>query len=184
MCIKSCLFENNTAEAQAGAVALTIGGMSNGNDIELLGCRFYNNACTLKRCTGGAIGIDFYFDTSFNEIRIKDTEFVGNNAMDGMGGAISLSTSVGIVTDEDGRSDALILEKCLFERNMAFYDGTALGVFSLTHTEQIGLPVNITNWYVKNAACTCTVCENALLRPDSIFISYCRPLSVILIYSD
>ena len=145
MCIKSCHFEDNYAEAQAGAVGLTVGGPSMSNNIELLNCTFINNSCTLDKCTGGAIGIDFFADTAFNDILIKGSEFFKNNARDGMGGAISLSTTVNVVT-EDGVSDALLLEGCLFTENQAFYDGTAVGVFSLTHTDQVGLPVNITDW--------------------------------------
>lgn len=145
ICIKSCEFENNTAEAQAGAVGVTVGGPSTRNHIELLDCKFLNNSCSLGRCTGGAIGIDFFANTSFNEILIKESEFIRNNARDGMGGAISLSTTVNVVT-EDGMSDALVLQSCLFSQNQAFYDGTAVGVFSLTHTDQIGLPINITDW--------------------------------------
>ena len=145
ICIKSCVFEDNTAEAQAGAVGLTVGGPSTGNLIQLLNCTFLNNSCSLDKCTGGAIGIDFFANTSFNEILIKETDFIENHARDGMGGAISLSTTVNVVT-EDGMSDALMLDSCLFRRNQAFYDGTAVGVFSLTHTDQVGLPVNITDW--------------------------------------
>jgi hypothetical protein len=143
VCVKNCVFESNSAEAQAGGLALTIGGSSSSNDIELLGCHFFNNTCSVKRCTGGAIGIDFFFNTSYNEVLVRETEFVGNFAE--TGGAISLSTTVGVVTGPDGRSDALILEECLFEENQGFYEGTALAVFSLTHTDQVGLPVNITN---------------------------------------
>ena len=145
MCIKSCVFEDNTAEAQAGAVGLTVGGPSRNNEIEILDCTFRNNTCTLDRCTGGAVGIDFFADTLFNEILIKDSNFSRNNATSGMGGAISLSTTVNVVT-ENGKSDALVLEKCVFDKNAAFFDGTAVGVFSLTHTDQVGLPVNITDW--------------------------------------
>ena len=126
-------------------MGLTIGGPSINNDIELLNCRFVNNSCTLDKCTGGAIGIDFFADTLFNEILIKGTNFSRNNATGGMGGAISLSTTVNVVT-ENRKSDALVLEECIFEENAAFFDGTAVGVFSLTHTDQVGLPVTITDW--------------------------------------
>lgn len=125
---------------------MTIGGSSIYNSIELDNCQFTNNSCTLKRCAGGAVAIDFFSDTLYNEILIKGTGFIKNNARDGMGGAISLSTTVNVMSDDSGRSDALLLEDCLFQENEAFYDGTAVGVFSLTHTDQIGLPVNITDW--------------------------------------
>ena len=138
------MFENNSAEAQAGALSLTIGGHSSSNDIEVVGCYFFNNTCSIKRCTGGAIGIDFFFNTSYNEVVVKGTDFVGNFAE--TGGAISLSTTVSVLTGPDGRSDALILEECVFEGNQGFYEGTALAVFSLTHTDQVGLPVIITDW--------------------------------------
>ena len=144
ICIKNSTFENNTADAQAGALALTIGGSSCNNTFELFNCRFLNNSCSLNRCTGGAIGIDFFSDTAYNEVVIKETDFIRNSAE--TGGAISMSTTVGIVTEIGGRSDSLALEECSFEENMAFYEGTALGVFSLTHTDQIGLPVYITDW--------------------------------------
>ena len=146
ICVKDCLFEDNAAEAQAGAVALTLGGSTTKYTVELANSNFSNNSCTLERCTGGAVGIDFFSGTQFNEILIKGTDFIRNYATDGMGGAISLSTTVDVQTLPTGQSDMLLLENCLFQENEAFYDGTAVGVFSLTHTDQIGLPVNITDW--------------------------------------
>ncbi|CAI8022052.1 hypothetical protein GBAR_LOCUS12976 [Geodia barretti] len=171
VCIKSCEFEDNQAEAQAGAVGLTVGGPSTRNNIELLNCTFFNNSCTLDRCTGGAIGIDFFADTAFNEILIKESEFIRNNARDGMGGAISLSTTVNVVT-KDGLSDTLLLEGCLFSQNQAFYDGTAVGVFSLTHTDQVGLPVNITDCHFLNNSATRGSADSTALTAYRVLLTF------------
>ena len=144
ICIRDSTFENNTAEAQAGAMGITVGRFSSNNNVEVVNCTFCNNSCYLPRCTGGAMGVDFFFNTSFNDVVVDGTQFLGNSA--DTGGAISLSTSVGTITGAEGESDSLTLHNCQFEQNRAFYEGTALGVFSLTHTDQIGIPINITDW--------------------------------------
>jgi predicted outer membrane repeat protein len=165
------VFEDNTAEAQAGAVGLTIGGVSSSNDIELLDCRFLNNSCTLERCTGGAVGIDFFAHTSFNKILMNKIQFIGNSATNGMGGAISLSTTVNIVTKE-GTSDILLLDGCTFIENQAFYDGTAVGVFSLTHTDQVGLPVSITNCQFQNNSATRGSADSTALTAYRVLLTF------------
>ena len=144
-CIRDSTFEKNTAEAQAGGMALSIGGSSANNTVEITNCTFNENSCTLERSTGGAIGVDFFFDTFLNKVLIQCTDFIRNKA--DTGGAISLSTSVGTAASGDAdESDTLILQDCQFEQNQAFFEGTALGVFSLTHTSQVGIPIEITDW--------------------------------------
>ena len=146
LCVKNSTFENNFAEAHAGAVSITIGGLSSQNNIEVTNCTFTNNSCHLSRCTGGAIGVDYFSDTSFNKLLINDSLFLQNSAPRGAGGAIALSTTVNVITGQNGESDSLVLQRCHFEKNQANYDGTALSAFSLTHTEQIGMPVYVTDW--------------------------------------
>ena len=139
ICIENSTFEENFAEAFGGAVAIAAG-VASGNRILIRNSVFKNNSCTIPRCAAGAVGIDIFSNTSANEILITETSFVGNKAQ--TGGAISLSTSVG----QEGMTDALFLRNCTFEENVAFYEGTALGLFSLSHADQIGAPIEVMNW--------------------------------------
>ena len=146
VCIKRTTFTANTAQAHAGALAISLAGNSSLNNFVITDSIFANNYCTINNCTGGAVGIDFISDTEFNTILFSDTNFTENKAK--ASGAIALSTSVNAVFSPDGLSDQLVLKRCRFEKNAAFFEGTALGAYSLTHTAQIGVPVEIHDWYV------------------------------------
>ena len=141
VCIENSTFEKNFAEAFGGAVAIATGEAS-GNKILIRNSTFRNNFCQISRCAAGALGIDIFSNTSSNEILVTETSFVGNEAK--TGGAITLSTSVG----QEGMTDALFLRNCSFEENVAFYEGTALGLFSHSHADQIGAPIEVQDWYV------------------------------------
>ena len=143
--VSDCLFANNTAEAHAGAMAISVGGSTRRSRVLVTGTRFEGNRCLIEKCTGGAVGISFFPEVQFNQLRFVDTNFTGNGAQSS--GALVLSTSVGALQDEESLlADLLLLEDCWFFENQAFFEGTALGVFSITHTNMIGIQVNITNW--------------------------------------
>lgn len=142
ICIKNSKFVSNSAEAHAGALAIAMAGSSAQNRVVVMGTVFEENSCLIADCTGGAVGISFLTETHLNTILFLGSNFTNNSAISG--GAIVLSTSVGAeVIEED---DRLVLKNCLFVNNSAFFEGTALGVFSVTHTHQIGLPVDIFDW--------------------------------------
>ena len=139
VCVKESQFEANSAQAHAGAISIATG-ISEMNRVMISNCNFVDNTCEVDKCTGGAVGVDFYKETVDNQFFILECNFTGNAAQSG--GAISLLTYV----SSDGNSDSLTLEKCLFEDNKAFFEGTAISLFSLVHADQIGFPVLINNW--------------------------------------
>lgn len=143
VCIDGCTFEENYADAHAGALAISLAGLSSENNFFILNSVFDKNYCRVDKGTGGAVGIDFFSSTRVNTILFSRTNFTQNRA--NSSGAISLSTFVS-AQYEDGISDNLRLDECLFEGNEAFFEGTALGAFSLTNANQIGVPIEVWNW--------------------------------------
>ena len=144
ICVNSTMFESNTAGGGGGAIAAALAHFATRNQITVVDSTFENNRCNISRCTGGAFGVDMLLGTLYNEFLLVDSTFIGNEAESG--GAIVLATSVGSATSLDGIADSLILEGCIFESNRAFYEGTAVAVFSFAHLDQIGFPLNITDW--------------------------------------
>ena len=146
VCILESVFEDNFAQAHSGGLAVALAGKSSQNHLAVVNATFKNNWCEVDKCTAGAVGIDLYSDTSNNQVLLLNVNFTNNTA--DTGGAVSLTTAVSARQNLEGESDKLVLTECMFERNKAFSDGTALGAFSLTHGDQIGVPVEVVNWYV------------------------------------
>ena len=144
VCILNSTFVGNSAQAHGGGMVLSLAGSASNNKFVISHSRFENNFCTAKKCTGGGVGLDLLAGSQFNTLEILDTTFTGNRA--DAGGAIALSTSVSAEVSDEGLSDKLVLKECLFEKNEAFFEGTALGAYSLTHTDQIGIPLEIRDW--------------------------------------
>jgi len=144
VCIIDSKFIQNSAEAHAGALAISLAGFSIANEFYITRTVFERNKCEITKCTGGAVGIDFLSDTQINKIMFTNTNFTGNRATSS--GAIALSTYVSAIYNENGESDVLRLDNCWFTKNRAFFEGTAFGAFSLTNANQIGLPIEVTNW--------------------------------------
>lgn len=144
VCIRRTLFSGNSAEAHAGALAIYVAGSARRNRFVVSESVFEDNRCLIDKCTGGAVGISLLPSSRYNTFLFVDSNFTGNEARSS--GAMSLSTSVGAVSDNEGRSDLLRLTNCWFVRNRAFFEGTALGVFSITQANQIGIPVVVTDW--------------------------------------
>ena len=143
VCLTDSRFTQNYADAHAGALAIALAGSSVANQFYIVSSEFDGNHCKIDKCTGGAVGIDFFSNTRINMIVFSDVDFVRNKA--NSSGAIALSTFVS-ARYEDGVSDVLRLSECRFYENQAFFEGTALGAFSLTNANQIGLPIQVYNW--------------------------------------
>ena len=146
VCILESVFEDNFAQAHSGGLAIALAGGSSQNQFAVVNTTFNNNWCQVDKCTAGAVGIDFYTNTLNNQVLLLNINFSNNTA--DTGGAVSLTTAVSARQNSEGESDKLVLTECMFESNKAFFEGTALGAFSLTHGDQIGVPVEIMNWYV------------------------------------
>ncbi len=142
VCIQESKFLENSAEAHAGALAITVANSSDTNFV-IERSLFDRNKCQVQNCTGGAVGIYLFSNTVRNQMLFAHCNFTSNKA--NSSGAVVLSTSVS-ATVRDGKSDILKFTECRFENNQAFYEGTALGVFSLTHTNLIGIPVELDDW--------------------------------------
>lgn len=141
LCILNSTFSGNSAEAHGGGVVLSLAGNASNNNFLVSDCLFKDNFCTVAKCTGGGVGLDLLAGSQFNTLKIVDTNFTGNRA--NASGAVSLSTSVSAEVSEGKITDKLIIERCLFRNNQAFFEGTALGAYSLTHADQIGIPLEV-----------------------------------------
>ena len=144
ICIGRSTFIGNSAQAHGGGVVLSLAGNASHNHFLVSESLFELNYCTAAKCTGGGIGLDLLSGSQRNKLEITKSNFTGNSA--NASGAIALSTSVSAEVGEDEASDVLILLKCFFTNNKAFFEGTALGAYSLTHTDQIGMPLEIRDW--------------------------------------
>jgi hypothetical protein len=146
VCIRRTLFLGNSAEAHAGAMAISVAGSARHSHFVVSDTVFHENKCLITMCTGGAVGINLLPTSMFTTILFLNSNFINNEAESS--GAILLSTSVAAERDEQDATDILRLTNCQFRGNKAFFEGTALGVFSITQTNQIGIPVDVTDWSV------------------------------------
>lgn len=144
VCVLGSIFVGNSAQAHGGGVVLSLAGNSSNNHFLISQSHFERNFCMAKKCTGGGVGVDLLAGSQFNTLEILRSTFIGNRA--DASGAISISTSVTAEVSNEGHSDKLVLRECLFVKNEAFFEGTALGTYSLTHTDQIGIPLDIYDW--------------------------------------
>ena len=144
LCILNSTFINNSAQAHGGGVVLSLAGNASNNNFLVSNSVFEDNYCTVKKCTGGGLGLDLLAESQFNTLEIIDSNFTGNEA--DASGAVSLSTSVSAEVGDGGLTDKLVIKRCLFTKNKAFFEGTALGAYSLTHADQIGITLEIHDW--------------------------------------
>ena len=144
VCIQRTVFEGNFAEANGGAIAASLARLASHNRITIRDTVFNNNFCILPRCTAGAFGVDLFHGTSHNTMLFENVSFTGNKA--DSGGAIVLATSVSAVSTAEIKSDNMKLVNCSFDENRAFFEGTAVAIFSLTQANEIGFPLDIDNW--------------------------------------
>ena len=139
--IEDCIFENNSAEVDGGAVFISISRDVSYNQIMLRNNTFMNNR--VETASGGAVSINSFNITFNNTITIEDCNFTNNTG--NAGGAVSVA-----LYDSNLNSttfpDAVNFVRCMFINNSAFNEGTAVGLFSLVHVDQVGFPVGFENW--------------------------------------
>ena len=139
--IEDCVFENNSAEVDGGAVFVSISQEVSSNQFVLMNNTFTNNR--VETASGGAVSINSFNITFNNNITIADCEFINNTG--NAGGAVSVA-----LYDSNLNSttfpDAVNFVRCRFINNSAFNEGTAVGLFSLVHVDQVGFPVGFVNW--------------------------------------
>lgn len=143
VCVEESVFVGNTAEVNGGALQLSAVSSSTGNTFTFLGTNFSNNSCTLESCTGGAVSIDYFQNSTLNRMHFNSCLFSDNMAYSG--GALVLLTTVGTSPDE-GRVKPLFFLNCFFRHNLARKDGSVLSIFSVALINELGFPIFFEEW--------------------------------------
>ena len=139
--IEDCLFEDNFAEVDGGAVYISLSEYSNGNTIDLTNNVFIGNR--VEQASGGAVSINSFNFSSDNLMFVVGCRFSGSSG--DSGGAFSFALYNSNV-NTTSTPDLLEFNNCIFMDNRAKNEGTAVGLFSLVHVDQVGFPVNFQNW--------------------------------------
>ena len=137
VCVVRSTFTSNRAAVTGGAVYVSLSNASDIAELYIISSTFINNTCAKS---GGAVQIDVHA-ASFKAINVTGTVFSGNDGAS-IGGALSIIAWVGRMEQK------VSIKKCLFTKNTCQDDGTALGVVSLTGTNELGLPIGVEDWYV------------------------------------
>ena len=139
--IEGCVFEGNEAEVDGGAVYLSLSEYSTDNEVIFRSNQFSNNR--VLKASGGAISINSFNFTSNNYLSVEHCNFIENYG--NSGGAFSMALYNSDL-NSTRRPDRLIFNDTMFTRNRAPNEGTAVGLFSLVHVDQVGFPVRFEDW--------------------------------------
>lgn len=139
--IEGCVFEGNEAEVDGGAVYLSLSEYSTDNEVIFRSNRFLGNQ--VLKASGGAVSINSFNFTSNNVMLVEDCNFTDNYG--NSGGAFSMALYNSDL-DSTRRPDRLVFNNTVFIRNRAPNEGTAVGLFSLVHVDQVGFPVWFQDW--------------------------------------
>lgn len=141
--ISNCWFENNYAQVDGGAVYLTYSDGSADNVVSIVNTTFVGNL--VDEASGGAISLNSYNFTHSNCFFLEDNTFLANRGS--AGGAFSMALyDSDLVSSE--YPDKIVFRRCSFTENSADNEGTAVGLFSLVHVDQVGFPVHFYDWWV------------------------------------
>lgn len=139
--ISNSLFERNYAQVDGGAVYISISESTLSSVVTLRNNTFIDNMVT--QASGGAVSINSFLFTFNNSFIVEDCVFSRNQG--NAGGAVSVA-----LYDSNLNSsrlpDSVVFIRCVFEENSADNEGTAVGLFSLVHVDQIGFPVSFEDW--------------------------------------
>ena len=91
----------------------------------------------------GAVSINSFRISYNNTILIEDCHFVGN--VGNAGGAFSVALYDSDTSSYDS-PDRMNFTNYSFIDNAADNEGTAVGLFSLVHVDQVGFPVSFEDW--------------------------------------
>ncbi|CAI7990699.1 hypothetical protein GBAR_LOCUS524 [Geodia barretti] len=138
-------FVNNKAQVDGGAIYMTLSESVSGSSIFIERSNFTGN--TVEEASGGAVSINSFQISFNNTIIVRNCSFLGNSG--NAGGAFSIA-----LYDSDINSsrspDGVNFTECDFVNNMAKNEGTAVGLFSLVHVDQVGFPVGFENCLFMN----------------------------------
>ena len=139
--ITNSVFRNNHAQVDGGAIYLSLSEGVATNRILLVENEFTENV--VEEASGGAVSINSFTISFNNTILVEECNFTGN--VGNAGGAFSIA-----LYDSDINStrspDVVNFTNCSFVDNAAENEGTAVGLFSLVHVDQVGFPVGFENW--------------------------------------
>lgn len=139
--IADCTFSDNEAEVDGGAVYFSLSEGFSSSHIILRNNTFRNNQAGVS--SGGAVSLNLFRNTFNNSFAVKDCLFEGNHANAGGGFGIALYDTG---NDSITYPDLALFDNCKFTSNRASNEGTAVGLFALVHVDEVGFPVDFTNW--------------------------------------
>lgn len=139
--ISDSVFRNNLAEVDGAAIYMSLSEEINSNRIELMRNNFTSNI--VEVASGGAVSINSFNISYNNTILVKDCDFKGN--LGNAGGAFSIALYDSNINSTRS-PDSVRFTDCSFVGNAAENEGTAVGLFSLVHVDQIGFPVVFDDW--------------------------------------
>ena len=132
-------FESNIAKIQGGAIYVSVSSQAANSKFIVEDCTFTNNSAETR--AGGALAIVLFSATLNSTFVIRDSTFRGNSAVGG--GAVAV---IQYDIHSTGYSDVVAFENCLFELNTAEREGSAVGLFSLVHSDLEPFPASFSNW--------------------------------------
>jgi len=142
--IRNSSFESNIARIQGGAVYVSVSSQAANSNFAVEYCTFTNNSAETR--AGGALAIVLFnatLNSTFmnNTFMIRGSTFRENSAVGG--GAVAV-IQYDIHSTE--YPDVVFFEDCLFELNTAEREGSAVGLFSLLHTDLEPFPARFISW--------------------------------------
>ena len=163
--IINCTFIDNYAEVDGGAIYILYSDRSRNNSFNIEKTLFKENSVLVA--AGGAVSINSFNVSYSNYFIFRDCQFLQNTA--NAGGGVSMA-----LYDRDLLSaenpDNIFFDKCRFIDNKATNEGTAVGLFSLVHVDQVGFPVYFSDWLVEWIKLLCLLVLSPFL-PLSLSLS-------------
>ncbi len=136
---RNSTFKWNIARIQGGAIYVSASNQAANSNFVVEDCTFTNNSAETK--AGGALAIVLFDTTLNNTFMIRSSTFKGNSAVGGGAVAVILYN---LYTTE--YQDVVVFVNCLFELNTAEREGSAVGLFSLLHTDLEPFPASFIGW--------------------------------------
>lgn len=137
-------FQNNSAEVDGGGIYISYSDRADSNTFYFSNLTFDSN--TVEEAAGGAVSVNSFGLTFNNQFILEDCHFNRNRGSAGGGFSMALYDSN---LESTERPDGIQFRRCNFISNSAVNEGTAVGLFSLVHVDQVGFPVNFSDWQVK-----------------------------------
>ena len=134
-------FERNWAEVDGGAVYISISDRATENQFTFSNLTFTHNH--ILNASGGAVSLNSFNFTHNNTFILEDCNFTANEGSAGGAFSVALYDSDLLSTESP---DSIVFRRCQFINNSATNEGTAVGLFSLVHVDQVGFPVGFEDW--------------------------------------